>query len=111
MRTPPSGTVTFLFTDIEGSTRLWQAQPDAMRAALARHDQLLGDAIGSNGGYVFKTVGDAFYATFPTAPQALEAAATAQRLLAAEPWPPGCAIRVRMALHSGIAEERGGDYF
>ena len=70
----PKGTVTFLFTDIEGSTRMWESQPRAMQAALARHDTLLREAIESNGGYVFKTVGDAFCAAFPTAPQALDAA-------------------------------------
>ena len=107
----PSGTVTFLFTDIEGSTRLWQNQPPRMQAALARHDELLRCCVESNGGHVFKTVGDAFYAAFPTAPQALEAAVQAQRSLSREPWEPECPIRVRMALHTGSAEERGGDYY
>src|SRR5882724_12062194 len=76
-----SGTVTFLFTDIEGSTRLWEEQPDTMRLALARHDALLRAAIETNGGVVFKTIGDAFCAAFPTAPQALEAALSAQQSL------------------------------
>ena len=111
MTAAPSGTVTFLFTDIEGSTKLWQSQPARMRAALARHDGLLRHAIESHGGHVFKTVGDAFYAAFPTAPQALEAAVQAQRSLSCEPWEPECPIRVRMALHTGSAEERGGDYY
>jgi predicted ATPase/class 3 adenylate cyclase len=111
MSQAPSGTVTFLFTDIEGSTRLWQEHPAVMQAALARHDGLMREAIETNGGYVFKTVGDAFYASFPTAPQALEAALDAQRSLYSEPWPSECPIRVRMALHTGAAEERGGDYF
>jgi class 3 adenylate cyclase len=70
---PPSGTVTFLFADIEGSSR--------MRAALARHDEILRSVIEANGGHVFKTVGDAFCAAFPTAPEALEVALTAQRAL------------------------------
>ena len=59
---PPTGTVTFLFTDIEGSTKLWERHPSAMHTALARHDEILQRAIGSRGGYVFKTVGDAFCA-------------------------------------------------
>jgi class 3 adenylate cyclase len=81
---PPTGTVTFLFTDIEGSTRMWERNPQAMQAALARHDELLRRAIEERGGYVFKTVGDAFCCAFPTAPGALEAALDAQRLLLKE---------------------------
>ena len=68
MRQPPTGIVTFLFTDIEGSARLWEQRPDAMRSALARHDELLSQSIEQNGGFVFKTVGDAFCAAFATAP-------------------------------------------
>jgi len=86
MSLPPTGTVTFLFTDIEGSTKLWEQHPDAMRPALARHEALLADTIERHGGYVFKTVGDAFCAAFPTADTALEAALAAQLALAAEPW-------------------------
>src|SRR5256886_6584009 len=82
----PGGTVTFLFTDIEGSTRLWEENPDAMRLALARHDALLRAAIESNDGHVFKTVGDAFCAAFATAPDAVDAALDLQRnLLTAAP--------------------------
>src|SRR5947209_7689560 len=77
----PTGTITFLFTDIEGSTKLWEQQPDAMRLALARHDALLRVAIERNGGHVFKTIGDAFCAAFAQAPDALAAALTAQRAL------------------------------
>ena len=69
-----SGSVTFLFTDVEGSTRLWEAQPRAMSVALARHDALLHAAIESAGGTVFKTVGDAFCAAFPVPEAAIEAA-------------------------------------
>src|SRR5262247_1694 len=94
----PTGTVTFLFTDIEGSTRLWEAQHDAMRAALARHDALLRQAIEAHGGFVFKTIGDAFCAAFATAPDAVAAALDAQRALAAERWPEAARIRVRMAV-------------
>ncbi len=111
MSQPPTGTVTFLFTDIEGSTRLWEQHPDAMRAALARHDALLCQTIEDGGGFVFKTVGDAFCAAFPIAHQALEAALAAQIALAAEPWDLPAPLKVRMALHTGAAEERGGDYF
>ncbi|MFN8496646.1 MAG: adenylate/guanylate cyclase domain-containing protein [Anaerolineae bacterium] len=107
----PSGTVTFLFTDIEGSTQLWESFPQAMQAALARHDALLQQTIESHSGYVFKTVGDAFCAAFATAPDGLRAALDAQRALADEPWGDVGQIRVRMALHTGAAEERAGDYF
>src|SRR4051812_26336476 len=107
----PTGTVTFLFTDIEGSTKRWERQPAAMQAALARHDALLRKAIEARGGYVFKTVGDAFCAAFATAPDALAAAIAAQRALHGEPWGEIGPIRVRMALHTGAAQERDTDYF
>ena len=107
----PGGTVTFLFTDIEGSTRLWEEHPAAMRQALARHDELLRQAIESNNGYVFKTIGDAFCAAFATAPDALNAALAAQCALHAETWPDALFLRVRMALHTGTAELRDNDYF
>jgi predicted ATPase/class 3 adenylate cyclase len=111
MASPPTGTVTFLFTDIEGSTKLWEDNAPAMQAALARHDELLRLAIEEHGGYLFKTVGDAFCCAFPTAPDALEAALEAQRLLLKERWGESTTLRVRMALHIGAAEEREGDYF
>ena len=108
----PTGTVTFLFTDIEGSTTRWEQHREAMQAALARHDAILRQAIEAHGGQVFKTVGDAFYAVFATAPDALQAAITAQQTLQAEPWPEALApVLVRMALHTGAAEQREGDYF
>lgn len=107
----PSGTVTFLFTDIQGSTRLWEQHPDAMRLALGRHDEILRSSIERNSGYVFRTVGDAFYAAFPTASDGLKAAVEAQETLAAEPWPPDAAIRSRMAITTGTAELRDDDYF
>ena len=106
----PTGTITFLYTDIEGSTRLWEQQPDAMQRALERHDAILRGAIGSNGGQVFRTVGDALCAAFPTAPQAVAAAAQAQRGLYAEDWALESPLRVRIALHTGAAELQGGDY-
>src|SRR5581483_411596 len=107
----PTGIVTFLFTDIEGSTRLWEQHPEAMRSALARHDALLRSAIESYNGVVFKTVGDAFCAAFSTAPEALAAALAAQQALHAQDWTDVGGIRARMALHTGNAEERDGDYF
>ena len=107
----PTGTVTLLFTDIEGSTQLWEAQQQAMGAALARHDQLLRYSIGARGGHVFKTVGDAFCAAFHTASDGLAAALEAQRALHNERWPAPVKLRVRMALHIGAVELRDGDYF
>jgi class 3 adenylate cyclase len=108
---PPTGTITFLFTDIEGSTKLWEDNAPAMQAALIRHDKLLRWAIGEEGGYVFKTVGDAFCCAFPTAPDALEAALETQRRLISAEWELTWPLEVRMALHTGAAEERDGDYF
>src|SRR5207302_1737726 len=118
--TPPTGTVTFLFTDIEGSTRRWEEQSQAMSAVLTRHDAILRTSIEQHGGYIFKTVGDAFYAAFPTPISALEAALDTQRALLADdssPHGPSSIVyrpeplRVRMALHSGMVETRDGDYF
>lgn len=108
----PTDTLTFLFSDIEGSTVLWEKQPHTMKLALARHDTLLRQAMEINAGRIFKTVGDGFYTAFPTASAALEAALAAQRSLHAEQWPlkPG-ELKVRMALHTGSAEERDNDYF
>ncbi len=111
MRTLPTGTITFFFTDIEGSTRLWEHHPEAMGAALQRHDALLRSVIESKGGYVFKTVGDAFCAAFASAGDAVEAGIEAQQGLQAERWPQHVDLRVRMALHTGKCEERDGDYF
>ena len=110
MRQPPTGTVTFLFTDVEGSTHLWELHSETMRAALARHDQILRQSIVAKGGYVFKTMGDAFCAAFRTAPEAVQAALAAQVALGMEAWPTETSLRVRMALHTGTAEEREGDY-
>lgn len=107
----PTGTVTFLFTDIEGSTGRWERQPEAMAIALARHDALLRGAILEHGGAIVKTMGDAFHAAFARAPDALAAALDAQRRLQAEPWGEIGPQRVRMGLHTGVAEERDGDYY
>src|SRR5919199_3004847 len=112
MPSPPTGTVTFLFTDIEGSTKMWEQNAPAMHRALSRHDEILRRVTQEREGYVFKTVGDAFCVAFSTAPDALEAALSAQRELFAEEWGEEIGtLRVRMALHTGAAEERVGDYF
>src|SRR5829696_7656263 len=103
---PPTGTLTFLFTDIEGSTRLWERHPAAMQTALARHDEILRGDTEHHGGYVFKTVGDAFCCAFPAAPDALEAALEAQRRLFTSELEESGSLRVRMALHTGATEER-----
>src|SRR6478752_5716403 len=107
----PTGTLTFLLTAIDGSTRMWQAAPDAMRAVLARHGAILRQGIETHGGHVFKTAGDAFFAAFTTPWLALDAALAIQQALQAEEWPPLTPIRVRMAVHSGAADLRDGDYF
>jgi LuxR family maltose regulon positive regulatory protein len=107
----PQGTLTFCFSDIEGSTRLWQQHPQAMPHALARHDAILRQAITAHDGVVFKTVGDGVHAVFVSAAAALAAARAVQHALQSEEWPATGPLRVRMALHSGVAEAREGDYF
>src|SRR5260370_35354268 len=107
----PSGTVTLLFTDIEGSTRLWESEPGPMAVALRRHDEIMRSAIEMAGGYVFKTVGDSFCAAFRTAAAGIDAAVSAQRAIGAYAWRTSRPINVRMGLHSGACEERDGDYF
>ena len=107
----PTGTITFLFTDIEGSTPAWVDHPDQMRVAVARHDALVRAAVERHRGYVFARAGDAFSAAFSTAAQAVQAAVAAQRDLQAERWPEPLAVRVRMGLHTGTADERDADYF
>src|ERR1700736_886213 len=109
--TLPTGTVTFLFTDIEGSTQRWEMHREAMKGAVARHEQLMSATIAHRGGYVFKIMGDAFCAAFPTAPEALGAAVDAQLGLAKTDFAGVDGLRVRMGLHTGYAEERHDDYF
>jgi len=106
----PSGVVSFLFTDVEGSTRLWESDRDAMAASLARHDEILREVVESRSGHVFSTAGDAFAVAFPSAASAVEAAIDAQLWLNRADWP-GPPITVRMGIHTGTAEERDGDYF
>src|SRR5215213_1710431 len=107
----PEGTVTFLFTDIEGSTQLWEQHPQAMPTALARHDAIVREAVQAHRGVVFKMVGDSVHAVFALAGDSLAAALAAQRALRAEAWGEPGSLRVRMALHTGAAELRDGDYY
>jgi predicted ATPase/class 3 adenylate cyclase len=108
----PAGTVTFLLTDIEGSTRLWESVPEAMEAALERHNRLLTGVIEDHGGVVVTSrgEGDSFFAAFPSAVSAVEAAGACQLRLGSQPWPAGVALRVRMGLHTGEAHVQEGDY-
>jgi predicted ATPase/class 3 adenylate cyclase len=99
----PTGTVTFLYTDIEGSTQLWKQHPQTMAVAHARHDQILREAIESNNGYVFQVIGDAFCTAFHTAIDAVRTAARSQMELHAENWGEA-PIRARMGIHTGKAE-------
>ena len=110
MRDFPSGTVTFLFTDVEGSTRRWEQDSVAMRTAIERHFAILDEAIRAHNGVRFKTIGDAIQAAFPTALDGVLAAVTAQRALIAEDWGALGPIPVRMALHTGAATPHDGDY-
>jgi class 3 adenylate cyclase len=98
----PSGVVTFLFTDVEGSTRRWEADADAMRAAMAAHDKVLRSAIETHGGWLFKHTGDGVCAAFASPRSAVDAAVAAQRALQ---------LPVRMGIATGEAELRDGDYF
>jgi len=100
---------TFLFTDIEGSTKLWDNTPEKMKSALQRHHAILQEAISSNGGAAFQIVGDAFCAAFPTASSAISAALIAQRVLYQEQWDTPFPIRVRMGIHTGAAEQTSND--
>ncbi|WP_038160958.1 adenylate/guanylate cyclase domain-containing protein [Verrucomicrobium sp. BvORR106] len=111
MTVAPTGTITFLFSDIEGSTKKWDQHPDAMQAALAKHDRMLREIFAACSGYVFKTIGDAFCVAFDTAQWALAAALECQRALRDADWREVGGLRVRMALHTGAAEHRDGDYF
>ena len=108
----PTGTVTFLFTDIEGSSRLWERHPEAMREAVARHDGLLQTAVAQNQGHLVKMRGDGLHAVFASVQDAVAAAVAGQRALLAEEWEASIGqMPVRMGLHSGSAELRDGDYF
>jgi predicted ATPase/class 3 adenylate cyclase/DNA-binding CsgD family transcriptional regulator len=109
MTSKPSGTVTFLFTDIENSTQLAREHPESWEAAQARHHAILREAIELNGGFVFQVIGDAFCAAFHKAGDALKAAILAQQNLQDEPWGE-VTIYVRMGIHTGEAENEGNEY-
>src|SRR5918994_1727351 len=107
----PTGTVTFLFTDLEGSTRLWEEHPEMMSAALARHDTILRDAVGTHEGVVLSTMGDGIAAVFASAPDALSAVIDAQRRLGSEEWGSTGPLRARMGLHTDEGRLRApGEY-
>ena len=108
----PTGTITFLYTDIESSTPLWEKVPEVMGGAITLHNTILREVIEAHGGVVFKTIGDAFQAAFPLASQGLTAAIEIQRRLATAEWPEACGqLKVRIGLHIGTAvlDDRG-DY-
>lgn len=107
----PTGTVTFLFTDIEGSVVRWEQHPTQMKAALSQHDAILRDTIARHDGVLCQTAGDSFVVGFTSAPPALEMALSAQRALTDAEWPPETgALRVRMAIQTGHAEMRPEGY-
>src|SRR5581483_10184839 len=105
----PTGTVTFVFTDLEGSTRRWEEYPDAMKTALARHDAILREAVASHHGRVVKSTGDGMLLVFASAGDALAACLDMQRAMTREPWSPDAGpLSVRMGVHTGEAELRDG---
>ena len=107
----PSGTVTFLFTDLEGSTRLWEQHPDAMQAALARHDVILREAVDAHDGYVVKTTGDGIHAVFATAHDAVDAAVDGAACAGSESFGDVGLLRMRIGVHTCEADYREGDYY
>src|SRR5215212_9166938 len=112
-RSLPTGTITFLLTDIEGSTALWELAPDSMRAALSRHDVLIEAAVREPGGVHIRPrgEGDSRFAVFASAIDAAGCALAVQRAFLAEPWPTPSPIKVRIGLHTGEAQLREGDYY
>jgi class 3 adenylate cyclase len=110
MRNLPSGTLTFFFSDIEGSTRLLEALGDRYSPLLERHRSIVRAAFGRDGGQEVNTQGDSFFAVFPEARAAIAAAVEIQRAMGAEPWPDGTPIRIRIGLHTGQARLVAGDY-
>jgi predicted ATPase/class 3 adenylate cyclase len=107
----PRGTITFVFSDVEGSTQRWDRNRPAMETAVRRHDALMREAIAAHGGHVFKTIGDAFCAAFSRPEDAVAAMLDAQQALAAEDFTAVDGLRVRVAIHTGTADERDRDYF
>jgi len=111
MSDPSPETLTFVFTDLESSTRLWEQFPDAMRAAVERHDAILSDAVERSAGRVVKALGDGLMAVFSSAPDGVRACLEAQRMLHGETWEETGPLRVRIGLHAGEAQPRAGDYY
>ncbi len=113
MHSLPSGTVTFLFTDIEGSTVLWEQHPELARPAMIRHDEIVEDVVGRHNGMLVRPrgEGDSRFAVFARATDAVSGAAALQKALHTEPWQTPRPLRVRMALHTGEADLRDGDYY
>src|SRR3954470_24278443 len=107
----PAGTVTFLFTDVEGSTAAWDTHHSEMSMVQARHDEIVRSAIERENGYIFSTGGDGVAVAFQSARAAVCAAVEMQRAFASEPWPAPLQVRVRMGMNTGEAIERDGDYF
>ncbi len=109
----PTGVVTLLFTDVEGSTRLWERDPDVMRAALVRHDAIVAEHVRQHGGIVVKSrgEGDSFFAIFGRAANAVAAALSIQQALYKQVWRTDAPLRVRMAIHTGKVELRESDYY
>jgi class 3 adenylate cyclase len=107
----PSGTITFLFTDLEGSSALWEQFPVLMKDALSRHDTVMRETFARHRGFTFKHTGDGFCVAFHTAHEAVAAAIEAQRALLGEGWNEAGPLKARMGLHTGAASLRDGDYF
>lgn len=105
----PSGNITFLFTDIEGSTKLAHEFHELLPDALQRHQKILHEAVSANSGYVFRIVGDAFFCSFEKSIDSVKAAVEAQTLLSKEQWN-GVTIKVRVGIHAGDAKWNGTDY-
>src|SRR5688572_29344864 len=106
--TPPTGSVTFLFTDVEGSTHLWETDPTGMATSIEAHDALVREVVEANGGHIFSTAGDGFGAAFSSPVAAISAALAVQLRLAQTEWS-GPVLKVRMGVHSGRADERDGN--
>ena len=106
----PSGTITFLFSDIEASTDKWEKNAEQMKIAFRSQEEIIRTSMSEHGGYVYKMIGDAFQVAFDTALQALKAALFAQRAIQRESWDDNGQLKVRMALHTGVVEERDDDY-
>ena len=109
---PRTGLLTFLFTDLEGSTALWEDFPELMEQVSARHDSLLREVIETHRGQVVKTTGDGFHAIFGSPTDGIAAALAGQQAIIAENWPEKIGQpRVRMGLHTGESQSRDGDYY